>query len=409
MAATGPKGQVKIWQKKDGTWVTGKKIRPMRYSTTVTSITFSPDSNILIAGNTNGEITMWDTNTSEQQPVYRTLYKDKIRKVIFDSEGKRFVIASLGGGITLLQDHALEGFLAQVSDKQITNDRIQRLAISPDGKIEAIVDSAKGYDIILKSTITGKEIGEMLSSHQSEPNLAAFNANGSKFISVDRDNNVIIWQLGKEGIQQEPAELIPESVSSIAVSASGAKFALGTSSGYTFIYHTNESNTGMYELEESHQGEVSTMAFNDDGQLLATGGTDSTIRIWKIGDDTSNLQQLFTGNHPVLSLAFSPDSKKLASSDYDKGLYLWDIKTGKQEIALSGHQDSVSSILFINEGRNLASASFDNTIRIWDLDIESWLRQACASAKRQLRPNEVKEYVKRPKSWCERNLSKNPN
>jgi WD40 repeat protein len=117
---------------------------------------------------------------------------------------------------------------------------------------------------------------------------------------------------------------------------------------------------------------------------------------------------------PVLSLAFDPNSKRVASSDDDKMLCVWDVETGKLTADLAGHQDNVSSLLFFNEGKNLASASFDNTVKIWDLDIKSWLNQACKKAGRILSEKEkneyrVDEYSNSREDFCESVLSKESN
>jgi len=68
----------------------------------------------------------------------------------------------------------------------------------------------------------------------------------------------------------------------------------------------------------------------------------------------------------VLSVAFSPDGKTLASASLDKTIKLWEVAAGKEQATLHGHSDWVVSVAFSPDGRTLASASDDHTVKLWD-------------------------------------------
>jgi WD40 repeat protein len=69
----------------------------------------------------------------------------------------------------------------------------------------------------------------------------------------------------------------------------------------------------------------------------------------------------------VFSVAFSPDSKTLASGCQDGTIKLWDVATGKEQATLTGHKDRVFSVAFSPDGMLLASGSDDRTITLWDV------------------------------------------
>jgi serine/threonine protein kinase len=115
-----------------------------------------------------------------------------------------------------------------------------------------------------------------------------------------------------------------------------------------------------------HSDWVFTVAFSPDGEMLASGSFDNTIKLWEI--KTGNLIKTLEGHtYWVNSVAFSPDGEILASGSWDWTIKLWDIKTGKLLKTLKGHTDAVNSVAFSPDGDILASGSEDNTIKLWEI------------------------------------------
>ncbi|PLZ51674.1 hypothetical protein CBP15_14145, partial [Fischerella thermalis WC442] len=67
----------------------------------------------------------------------------------------------------------------------------------------------------------------------------------------------------------------------------------------------------------------------------------------------------------VRSVVLSPDGQTLASGSGDKTIKLWNLKTGEAIRTLAGHGDGVQSLAFSQNGNILVSGGFDNTIKIW--------------------------------------------
>ena len=65
-------------------------------------------------------------------------------------------------------------------------------------------------------------------------------------------------------------------------------------------------------------------------------------------------------------LAFSPDGNKLAIGDSNGTLKMWETGTGQEIHELSGHLSLISDLSFSPDGRFLASSSFDKQVKIWD-------------------------------------------
>ena len=66
-------------------------------------------------------------------------------------------------------------------------------------------------------------------------------------------------------------------------------------------------------------------------------------------------------------MSFSPDGNTLASGSWDDTIRLWDVNTGRHIRTLSGHTDSVYSVAFSPDGTTLASGSGDGTVLLWEI------------------------------------------
>jgi WD40 repeat protein len=119
-----------------------------------------------------------------------------------------------------------------------------------------------------------------------------------------------------------------------------------------------------------HTGPVSSVAFSGDGKALASGGADTTIKLWDLA--TGREKASLKGHtYPVRAVAFSPDGKLLASGGGGADpkakqsraeLKLWDVATGKEKASLQGHTAMVDAVAFSPDGKTLASGSADNTM-----------------------------------------------
>ncbi|HHP7245479.1 MAG TPA: eIF2A-related protein, partial [Elainellaceae cyanobacterium] len=151
--------------------------------------------------------------------------------------------------------------------------------------------------------------------------------------------------------------------------------------GYDFsdlpIWHADLQYVNLRRVNFSHAqfaksaftqpfGSVLTVAYSPDGRRLATGDSSGEVRLWGVADGQP---QLICRGHSnwVWSIAWSADGRSLASGGDDQTVCIWNTRTGQCDKTLRGHSSLIWSVAWSPDRRTLASGSQDQTIRLWDI------------------------------------------
>jgi WD40 repeat protein/serine/threonine protein kinase len=122
----------------------------------------------------------------------------------------------------------------------------------------------------------------------------------------------------------------------------------------------------------SFKGGGLSIAFSPDGKRLATFGGPGQVKVWEAetGKELFSLELPQQFRDGILSFAFGPDGKRLATGG-NRVLRMWDAKTGK-ELRTFEVAAGLQSLVFSPDGKRLASTSHDisdlNTVRVWDAE-----------------------------------------
>ncbi|MFL5624455.1 MAG: TIR domain-containing protein [Ktedonobacteraceae bacterium] len=113
-----------------------------------------------------------------------------------------------------------------------------------------------------------------------------------------------------------------------------------------------------------HEDLILRLAWSPNGQILASGSIDKTIRLWDL--KTGQQLDVLKGHSArIWGLAWSPDGQILASASGDKSVRLWDVQTGRLLSILRGHKSTVYDVAWSPDGEHIASGAGDGII-IWD-------------------------------------------
>ena len=117
---------------------------------------------------------------------------------------------------------------------------------------------------------------------------------------------------------------------------------------------------------EGHTAAILDIDVSWDGDLIASGSVDDTLRLWSISQ--ARLVRTMLGHpFPVVQVKFSPNGSTLATGSTDGILRLWQVANGRLIRSLEGHVGWITGLDISRDGKWLASCAEDNTVRIWRL------------------------------------------
>lgn len=402
LASAGRDETVRVWDT-----VTGRELLPFRgHSAWVLCVTFSPDGTRLASGDRDGTAMVWDATTGQ---VVLTLkgHTSLIHGVAYSPDGKRLATASLDETVKVWD--AAKG--RELRNLAGHGDRVSSVAFSPDGKRLAsgsLDRTAKVWD-----AATGQEL-TTLTGHAGFVDSVAFSPDSTRMASSSADKTVKVWD-AKSGREILTLKGHASYVNSATFSPDGTRLASASSDETLKVW---DASTGQELLTLlGHTGSVKSATFSPDGKRLASASTDGMVKLWDAATGREHLTLMgHTGvnrvvfspdgrrlasarardDHAVklwnaatnpefltlhgattpeflnldgntgLSVAFSPDGKRIASDGPHNTIKVWDAATGQQFLTLIGRTKDVASLAFSPDGTRLASGSSHGTVTVWD-------------------------------------------
>lgn len=294
---------------------------------TIKDLVFSPDGNFLITVDLNNVIKVWDVSSGDVIRSWR-------------------------------------------------QTGVWTVAISPDGTL--IAGGGTDNKIYIWNFQSG-EILQTLQGHTAAVSSIAFNPTCPDVLNCEVglvsggfDNRVRLWNL-----QTGDAETLSGHVNPVTIVAFNPNGRTVTSGSYSgSLIEWNIYTKRQVGTLRGHSGTVSALTYSDvcvelQGScvfLMASSGDDRRILLWNAltGQQLDEMRHTHTAT--INSLAFSPDGRLLATAGSDFTIRLLDIQRNRELKVLNEHTNFVNIIAFSPSGRLIASGSNDTTIRIWGIN-----------------------------------------
>lgn len=233
-------------------------------------------------------------------------------------------------------------------------------------ELERAIAKVEKETIASKKT-TAEEI--TIAGHTSDVHQVTYSEDGKLIATASADKTARIWDAGTGDrllrINHEKEAYCA------AFSPDGAKLAVAGEAGKITIYDT-KSGDALVNMTSDETVALLAYSPNGNGKFLATvgkelafGGKEQAIAtIWDVS--SGKVVQSLTGHNGIIQdLAFSPDGKLLATVGTDSTIRLWDYEKGMEKDSLKHHEGPVQAVRFNTDGTQLLTGGADAKLARW--------------------------------------------
>ena len=331
---------------------TGENIAALPHTSWVNSVAFSPDGTILASGTGDGTVELWDT------PEWTQPRSQRLVKIAGDNQQDT-------PGAVLANPLVVE--VRDQYDNPLSGAQVTFTVTTGDGKL-----SGRFTVENVMTDVNGRAGLILTLGSYPGTNTVRVSIGGGEFVMFNavsvgmpttpsRDGNYRTWGLPAGAIVRLGKGRIGHADGSVAFSLDGQHLAVASYIGvWLYDAMTSRALTLLPTADP-----VLSVAFSPDGATLASGGVDSTVKLWNMVTQ-QNITTLWSRGS-ILSVSFSPDGVTLAAGSLS-GVRLWDVAT-QQNIATLKHTGPVTSVSFSSDGATLASGA-GREVKLWDIATE---------------------------------------
>ncbi|MEG4227242.1 AAA-like domain-containing protein [Microcoleus sp. N9_B2] len=304
-------------QQVKGSLIPQRKIKLQAHKGAVTSVTFSPNRQILATAGIDDKVRMW--NFSGQKIAEWKALQQSVNMVNFSPDGNFLATAGRDSTVKIWN---LSG--KSISTLKGIQGSVTSISFSPEGKLLAAagIDS---YAAIWKLSKLPKLISSSvkLPGHNGLVRSVNFSPRGDFLTTLDGKSTVRIWNLSGQLKKTLPVQAIGISFSP---DQQQPRFATVTLNGKVGLWNLSKKEL-VNEFQTLHL-DAKSISFSPDGERLATVGIDKTVRLWNLA---GRQVAQFEFEENVVSVGWSRDGKQIAVAGSNGTVWLRQVE-GLEEL-----------------------------------------------------------------------------
>jgi WD40 repeat protein len=203
--------------------------------------------------------------------------------------------------------------------------------------------------------------------------VLAFSPDGRSFAYGTQDGQIVFWDVGDSFYREKIHTNQIGGSWFLAYSPDGKTLASGSAYGRVNLWDVRGRQSLSHSLFIESASDV---VYSLDGKMVATGGcaavdssnacTQGLIRLWSTTDRKAVREPLTRHTASINAVAFSPDSKVLASAGADMMIGFWNLETGSYIAVLSCSTDALTGIAYSPDGKMLVTTGRDNRVCLYE-------------------------------------------
>ena len=351
---------VRLWDAATGTELLNIKNGPG-----VRSVAFSPDGRHIVASTAPrattmvGDLKIWNSSTGAQVLALPG-HQGRVNAVEFSPDGRRIVSGS--------EDLTVKVWNVEEATKQLTlredQGAIRAMALTLDGRL---LVSSSGSNEIIRVWDTDRAVPgiTLQKDEQFDPFEDVEVSPDGRWIASCESYFLDIWNAETGIIKLSLRQ--PDWVQCLAFSPSGEHIVAGSGygDGIVRVFDSKSGKETVNFQAHNRTASILSIAFAPHGRWIASCCDVNRVKVWDIRDGTEALT--LQGNIVHLnSITFSPDGRRLAGGSGDGTVIVWDVESGSRVLVLRGHESYVASVAYSPDGKRIVSASADKTVRVWN-------------------------------------------
>ncbi|CAA0207479.1 unnamed protein product [Arabidopsis thaliana] len=330
-----------------GKWVLLRKDGCNQASAKVTACDYHQGLDMVVVGFSNGVFGLY------QMPDFICIHllsisRQKLTTAVFNERGNWLTFGCAKLGQLLVWDWRTETYILKQQGHYFD---VNCVTYSPDSQL--LATGADDNKVKVWNVMSGTCF-ITFTEHTNAVTALHFMADNHSLLSASLDGTVRAWDFKRYKNYKTYTTPTPRQFVSLTADPSGDVVCAGTLDSFE-IFVWSKKTGQIKDILSGHEAPVHGLMFSPLTQLLASSSWDYTVRLWDVFASKGTVET-FRHNHDVLTVAFRPDGKQLASSTLDGQINFWDTIEGVLMYTIEGRRD-IAGGRVMTDRRSAANSS----------------------------------------------------
>lgn len=323
----------------------------------------------------------------------RKLYGDSLNTFIGHTKPIKSVISGKEATIYSASNNQVLAWNLKSENRQFrrvfkSKKTIKSISLSENSAHMAVIVE-KG--IVLLDLSNPKSENKIIYPNDERVSELAFLPDNSGYISSSGNN---IWKSSMDGVITKIGSLNGQ-ITNLAINPDGSILAAANEKGIVEMWDLSNNNQrrNLYRIRPQS---IDAIAFSEDSRFIAFGSEQGGLVIYDLEARQPFFEEASAHAYRITDIEFSPNSRLLATSSEDGTAKIWSMNNFFDfPIVLGDHFDrpGIRSVAFLEDGSHVITGGDDTVIKLWPTSPNGWANRICDYLSRNMTRMEWLRFV----------------